>query len=428
MAIENTIEFDPVQSQKITALQKENNEAIRRAQFAAATRKAARETPAQPVEPEQATTTNEQTKPSAKPGAKQEPEKQTATFPNPENSAEEIETAARAKALAALMQRYHLAGDKFYRKDGSTDPVFQDKGTKLTAPQPDTETARAMVDLAHAKGWKAIKVSGKKEFKAAVWLHAAAKGLNVDGYSPTDLDKVKLKELRDDVMKTLHTTQQRSDQSPQKVQTPPKQAAQSEQGPPTLPRHAAALTAMEKVLRMPTKENPQGHSAEQIEAALAHAKKQWTTDRVYVGKVLEHGPANYNHEKEGSPSYYVNLQNPEGGKFTVWGVDLRRALQESLHKATEDVVVWFKGSVTVEVPVSSVDPVTKQKSTTYEAVDRNTWQVEPLRTLTPEKAQQARAKAARETPDDKAVRLNVEKPKLVQKPTVKRKQAPSMSH
>ena len=52
------------------------------------------------------------------------------------------------------------------------------------------ETARAITVIAQQRGWKGVQVKGTPEFRRAVWEAATRAGLSVEGYTPTEQDKV----------------------------------------------------------------------------------------------------------------------------------------------------------------------------------------------------------------------------------------------
>jgi hypothetical protein len=54
------------------------------------------------------------------------------------------------------------------------------------------DTAAVMADMAKGKGWDKIKVVGTEEFRKKAWEKAAEVGLKVDGYSPSEQEKVKV--------------------------------------------------------------------------------------------------------------------------------------------------------------------------------------------------------------------------------------------
>lgn len=87
-------------------------------------------------------------------------------------------------------------GDRFVQVGNKlVDPVsnagFVDKGSKLqTDKAVDPGTIRAMVDVAEHRGWDSIKVSGDAAFRRSVYFEAASRGLAVQGYTPTEAERV----------------------------------------------------------------------------------------------------------------------------------------------------------------------------------------------------------------------------------------------
>ena len=66
--------------------------------------------------------------------------------------------------------------------------VFQDKGNKLSTPKNDAQTISDMLDVAQAKNWGSIKISGSAEFKRQMWLEANLRGIATSGYKPSKED------------------------------------------------------------------------------------------------------------------------------------------------------------------------------------------------------------------------------------------------
>ena len=93
-----------------------------------------------------------------------------------------------------------------------------------------------MLDVAEAKGWNSIKLSGSKEFRRAAFLEANSRGIAVEGYKPTPQDLALLEKLRED--KSLNTI----DQAPQKAveQPPPSQTHSERQAEENQERLAAS--------------------------------------------------------------------------------------------------------------------------------------------------------------------------------------------
>ena len=85
----------------------------------------------------------------------------------------------------ALLARYSLRGNEVV--DKRTDAVaFVDAGKELRAKgQPGKDVIDAMLETAESRGWAPIKVFGTQAFKAAVWMEAASRGMEVTGYKPS---------------------------------------------------------------------------------------------------------------------------------------------------------------------------------------------------------------------------------------------------
>jgi hypothetical protein len=88
-----------------------------------------------------------------------------------------------------LKPHYHQDGNAFrsaYRPDRIE---FVDRGSRMHAYFPiSTFTARALIEIAHARGWKEIEVAGSKQFQQSIYVEATSKSLGVRGYEPTQKD------------------------------------------------------------------------------------------------------------------------------------------------------------------------------------------------------------------------------------------------
>ncbi len=65
---------------------------------------------------------------------------------------------------------------------------FKDGGYRLEANTGSEMVAKSLVRIAHARGWYSLRVAGDMAFRRAVWLEAAAQGMQVWGYAPTPED------------------------------------------------------------------------------------------------------------------------------------------------------------------------------------------------------------------------------------------------
>jgi len=94
-----------------------------------------------------------------------------------------------------------------------------------------------------------------------------------------------------------------------------------------------------------------------------------------AGKLQAHGPANYQFEADGSPSYYVRLVSTRGVE-TLWGRDLERAIKRSKTQPKLGSVVGVRriGAEVVTVPAKEGERSTVQQRT----LRRTRWMVESI--------------------------------------------------
>jgi hypothetical protein len=109
---------------------------------------------------------------------------------------DEIFTASKAESQFAvpkeIERKYVRDGNRFYDpKEGST-VAFEDKGNRLETNSNSEQVAETMVKIALARGWDEIRVSGSETFRKEAWLEAAAHGMHVKGYIPSEQDKEQL--------------------------------------------------------------------------------------------------------------------------------------------------------------------------------------------------------------------------------------------
>ena len=114
-----------------------------------------------------------------------------------------------ARLEASLMDRYIIkrapvtVGDVSlglteYRFRGDTSRVaFTESTFRLATDTNSPSVARSMVDVAEARNWQSLRVTGSEDFKRLVWLEAAARGVKTLGYEPNPADLERLKVERE---------------------------------------------------------------------------------------------------------------------------------------------------------------------------------------------------------------------------------------
>jgi hypothetical protein len=121
-----------------------------------------------------------------------------------------VQQPARIAALeAALNERYQIKraplrigavfiGQTEYRHRGDPSRVaFTESTFRLATDSNNPSVARSMVDVAEARGWSALRVSGHEDFRRMVWLEASLRDVRTVGYDALPLDRELLEKERD---------------------------------------------------------------------------------------------------------------------------------------------------------------------------------------------------------------------------------------
>lgn len=96
-----------------------------------------------------------------------------------------------------IKTRYHSVGGKFYSVSDHKTVLFEDQGKQLKTALSDPQTVKDMLEVVKAKGWDSIKLSGRKDFRQAMFIEAAAQGIRTSGYNPTAADLQRVEALRE---------------------------------------------------------------------------------------------------------------------------------------------------------------------------------------------------------------------------------------
>jgi len=110
---------------------------------------------------------------------------------------------------AALVERYLIKrapvtvgdvtiGRTEYRFRGDSSRVaFTESTFRLATDTNSPSVARSMVDVAEARNWRTLRVSGNEDFRRMVWLEASVRGVKALGYEPNPADLEVLKKERE---------------------------------------------------------------------------------------------------------------------------------------------------------------------------------------------------------------------------------------
>ncbi len=128
----------------------------------------------------------------------------------PSNADAEAHRAAQqARLEAELNERYIIrrallrvgnlqVGQTEYRYRGDNARVaFTESPSRLATDTNNPSVARSMVDVAQARNWQALRVSGNEDFKRLVWLEASVRNVKTVGYEPLPGDLELLRKARE---------------------------------------------------------------------------------------------------------------------------------------------------------------------------------------------------------------------------------------
>ncbi|MFW6098654.1 MAG: LPD7 domain-containing protein [bacterium] len=315
---------------------------------------------------------------------------------------------------ANLAEPAHLLGGELIRdKEGAYRPkaggmaVLQDKGSSLLLKNKSEEAYRGAMELALAKGWKAIELKGKPKMLAQAWLEAKMMGLEVVNFTPTEQDREKLAQrMAEEVRKREAAAARAEALAPENVEVRPVVDANGKQVMATVTytvertdtpaeELASSNGALSNALAAEPFEEPvvtrtvtrvegvvrddvvagvaMAHAPEQgrqlqpeavasvvdheVNTALGEVKREQSAlvDLEKGAKLVAHGPAPYDHNPKNKASYFVTVENDSGQSRTVWGVDLPRSLSAAGAEPGDTISLVEGGREPVEVEVEEPD-------------------------------------------------------------------------
>lgn len=244
-----------------------------------------------------------------------------------------------------VRKRYMYADGHYYFRDRKNDEAFVDKGPGLSTRTNDPIVAASMLDVAQAKGWQSIRVTGSPDFMKEIWFQAQLRGMDILGYSPEPLDLARLEDAK-----------------------------------------ARGL-------------GPKPDLNNQIEAVgenrPAPAK---IAKNPMAGVVVDFGEAPFNFDKrEGvNQSYFISLKNEDGGLTTHWGKDLARLAKQYELKKGDSILLARLDKKDVEVQEPLHDENGKLVGTRSKSSQLNEWALskQPSQSIEPKASAVAPVKVA----------------------------------
>ena len=251
-----------------------------------------------------------------------------------------------------VRKRFVQVGKHYYFADGAR--AFTDRGGRLTTPSENTEVIRSLVAIAESRGWSEITVRGTERFRKDAWLAARLAGIEVRGFRPTEFEQAHL-------VRTLSRDGGRMTQE-------------------------AAAGASRGFEGGEKSEGDRGEGSRNS----GNRARQGRKGGLLTGKLIDHGRATYRHDSREPMSYFVKIETSRGDR-TIWGVDLERAMKESLSRPQIGEEVGLRAVRQEAVKVRAHERDTDGKIVAAKDLDthRNRWIVEKRAFF------EARAEAAR---------------------------------
>lgn len=268
-------------------------------------------------------------------------------------------STAQPKAVPDdVRERFVRVGRDYYFPSGAQ--AFRDHGQKVVTRSENTEVIRAFVQIAVARGWRDITVTGTERFRRDAWRIATIAGLVVRGYRPTEFDKQKF-------VRELAAARE------------PREAAEPLVDPPARARSRTAQdtrnTSQGQLdIAKDAEANgrkPHERASDSASSAAGSAAKR---ERMYSGTLLEHGPAPYEFHPHGEPSYFLRIQTQRGAKV-LWGKDLERAVEDVKVQSGDEIHLRRAGRQTVTVKRKERDEEGRVLKEHDVKAHRNQWEI-----------------------------------------------------
>ena len=213
---------------------------------------------------------------------------------------------------------------RFYADERGEYLAFKVTENRLVTRLAAAEVIRDMVSVAQHRRWEALQVRGSAEFRREAWLEAGARGMEVQGYQPTELNRQALAD-RQEVWNRTH------------------------------PR------THEVEVRSVSDRNERGEKPDY--------------DKGVSGRLIEVGRAPYRNRNDAETSTYVAIELHNGQQHQVWGVGLEKATADSKARPGDRIQVRRDGVERVAKDIKVIDAASGRARIERRQVPRNRWRV-----------------------------------------------------
>ena len=253
------------------------------------------------------------------------------TTPNKLLSAEVAEVAfpdrIRRKYYVVASERQKDGSDRearLYADERKEYLAFKATHDRLVTRVAAAEVIRDMVSVAQHRQWEALHVRGSVEFRREAWLEASARGMDVKGYQPSELDRQALADRR-----------VAWDRAQTRI------------------NDAEARSASDRPLQ-----------ADRLDY-----------DKGVSGRLLEVGFGPYRNRADAEPSTYVAIELDDGRQHQVWGVGVVADVADSGAKPGDRISLRRDNVVPVIRAIKSVDDATGIARSEQRQMWRDMWSV-----------------------------------------------------
>lgn len=232
-----------------------------------------------------------------------------------------------------LERRYYVVAEKggevhrIYADSKGEREIFRDYGEELRTKQADQTAIRLMLDTAQHRGWSTLTIAGTEDFRREAWLEASARGVAVQGYRPSELDRQELARREQHFLKNEI-------------------------------RHGGAV------------DHPSDPSGTRGRANRVNYQAG------IEGTLIESGRRPYRDDPKASLCGYVELELATGERHTAWGVGLPDALKAARAEVGDRIGLRQSGTEQVTVPVQRV--INGASVTIETHLERRAWQARQL--------------------------------------------------
>lgn len=279
-----------------------------------------------------------------------------------------------------ILSAYVVKDGKYH--DKASDALrFQDHGKKLSTPVEDRAVIADMVAVASAKNWDQIELKGTDTFRQMAWMEAESRGIRTKGYEPTQHDLQQLEHLKRErgvsADRAPDVSQgEKGAKAANSIEVNVERETKG-QGTKAEPAAPAPADGKDKAERAGAAEPAPAGSTDKTERVASSTPARADEQKgIILGRLVDHGHANFNHDKDEKPSYYVVLDT-HAGQRTIWGKDLERSLAGSVHQPGDGLSLQLKGKEPVQVDANVRDDGGKVVGKETIGALRNEWEVKP---------------------------------------------------